>query len=161
MLKDLRPALTLLVILTVLTGVAYPLAVTGLARLAFPRQAAGSLVEKNGAVIGSSLIGQNFTRPTYFWGRPSATTAPDPTDPAKTVPAPYNAANSGASNLAPSAKALADSVAERRAALETANPDAGGPVPADLLTSSASGLDPDISPAAAKQTEGLRPARGV
>jgi K+-transporting ATPase ATPase C chain len=149
MLKELRPALTLLVVLTVLTGLAYPLAVTGLAQIAFPWQAAGSLVERDGKVVGSALIGQDFTSPFYFWGRPSATTAPDPADPTKTVAAPYNAANSGASNLAPSAKALADAVAERSAALHRANPAAEGPLPADLVTTSASGLDPDISPEAA------------
>jgi potassium-transporting ATPase KdpC subunit len=137
MWKDLRASLLLLVALTMITGLAYPLAVTSLARLAFPRQAGGSLVEREGKVVGSALIGQEFTAPGYFWGRPSATTPP------------YNAANSGASNLAPSAKALADAVAERRDTLAKAHPGEAEPPPADLLTASASGLDPHISPEAA------------
>lgn len=149
MWKDLRSSLALLVALTIVTGLAYPAAVTGMARIAFPSQAEGSLVEKNGKVVGSVLIGQQFTAAGYFWGRPSATTAPDPNDAAKSVPAPYNAANSGASNLAPSAKALADVVAERRADLLQANPGVADSIPADLLTASASGLDPHITPAAA------------
>ncbi|OIR09014.1 potassium-transporting ATPase C chain [mine drainage metagenome] len=150
MLKHLRAALLLLVLMTLLTGLLYPLAVTGLAQALFPHQANGSLIERNGQVVGSALIGQSFSRPGYFWGRPSATTAPDPKDPTKTVAAPYNAANSGGSNLAPSAKALADTVKSREAALRAANPQAPAAVPADLLLSSASGLDPDISPAAAE-----------
>lgn len=162
MLKELRPSLILLVMLTIVTGLAYPFAVTGLARIAFPFQAEGSLLERNGTVVGSALIGQSFTEPGYFWSRPSATTAPDPADPAKSVAAPYNAANSGASNLAPSAKALADAVAEREAALKAANPDETEPVPADLLTSSASGLDPHITPAAASwQVKRIAAARRV
>ena len=107
MFRELRASLFLLIVMTVITGFVYPGAVTGLAHVLFPRQAAGSLLEKDGNVVGSSLIGQQFTKTGYFWGRPSATTAPDPDDPSKTVSAPYNAANSGASNLAPSAKALA------------------------------------------------------
>lgn len=149
MWKDVRASLLLLAVLTAITGLAYPVLVTGLARLAFPWQAGGSLVEKDGHVVGSALIGQEFTSPGYFWGRPSATTAPDPVDPAKSVAAPYNAANSGASNAAPSAKALADTVAERRDGLTRANPGEAEPPPADLLTASASGLDPHISPEAA------------
>ena len=149
MFKELRSSLTLLALLTIITGLAYPFAVTGLAGLAFPWQANGSLMEKGGRVVGSALIGQTFTGPGYFWGRPSATTTPDPGDPSKSVAAPYNAANSGASNLAPSAKALAETVAERDAMLRAAHPDEFSPVPADLLTSSASGLDPHITPAAA------------
>ncbi len=138
MLKELRPALSLLAVMTVLTGLAYPLAVTGLAQALFPRQADGSLIERGGHVVGSALIGQSFTRPQYFWGRPSATTPP------------YNAAASGGSNLAPSAKALVNAVKSREKMLMAADPDAEGPPPADLVMSSASGLDPDISPAAAE-----------
>lgn len=149
MLKELRPALVLLVIMTVLTGVVYPLAVTGLAQIAFPWQAQGSLIEKDGTVIGSALIGQSFTGPAYFWSRPSATTGADPADPTKTVAAPYNAANSMGSNLAPTSKALVDGVAAAVETVKAAHPDQKGPVPVDLVTSSASGLDPDISPAAA------------
>lgn len=149
MWKDLRSSLALLAVLTAITGFAYPGSVAALAHLIFPWQAQGSLIEKDGKVVGSSLIGQNFTAPGYFWGRPSATSAADPNDAAKTVPAPYNASASAASNLAPSAKALADAVAERAEALRQANPDQGEAAPADLLTGSASGLDPHISPAAA------------
>ena len=149
MLKDLRPSLILLAVMTILTGLAYPYAVTGLAKIAFPWQAAGSLIEKNGTVVGSALIGQQFTNPGYFWSRPSATTATDPADATKTVAAPYNAANSGASNLAPSAKALVDGVNDRIAALKAANPEETSDIPADLLTASGSGLDPHITPAGA------------
>lgn len=149
MFKELRPALTLVVVMTILTGIAYPLAVTGLAQLAFPWQANGSLIEKEGRVVGSALIGQSFTGPTYFWSRPSATTSPDPRDAAKTVPAPYNAANSGGSNAAPTSKALVESVAAAVKTVRAAHPDEKGPVPVDLVTSSASGLDPHITPAAA------------
>lgn len=149
MVKELRPALLVLVVLSVITGLIYPLAVTGIAQLTFPKQANGSLVEKDGHVVGSSLIGQNFTQPGYFWGRPSATTAADPDDATKSVAAPYNASNSAGSNLAPSAKAQADAVAERAGALKAANPDEIDPPPADLLTASASGLDPEISPTTA------------
>lgn len=149
MLKELKPALLTLLVLTVITGIVYPLAVTGVAQALFPRQANGSLIEKDGKVVGSALIGQPFSGPHYFHGRPSATMGPDPADPTKSVSQPYNAANSGASNLAPSAKALIDGVAERVEAVKTANPGETGPVPADLVTTSASGLDPHISPAAA------------
>lgn len=147
MLKELRPALVLLVALTIVTGLAYPLAMTGLAGLVFPHQAAGSLVEANGQVIGSELIGQSFTSDRYFHGRPSATTAVDPADSSKTVPAPYNAANSSGSNLGPTNAALIERVKQDVAKLAAENP--GTPVPADLVTSSASGLDPHISPEAA------------
>ncbi|KAA0124705.1 K(+)-transporting ATPase subunit C [Methylobacterium sp. P1-11] len=147
MLKQLRPALVLLTALTAITGLAYPLAMTGLAGAIFPAKAAGSLIERDGTVIGSSLIGQNFTGAGYFHGRPSATTAPDPADASKTVPAPYNAANSSGSNLGPTSAALAERVKGDVEALKAENP--GAPVPVDLVTTSGSGLDPDISPEAA------------
>ncbi|MGV7030911.1 K(+)-transporting ATPase subunit C [Methylobacterium symbioticum] len=147
MLTHLRPALVLLVALTGLTGLAYPLAMTGLAGAIFPAQAAGSLITRDGRVVGSSLIGQSFTGAGYFHGRPSATTAADPADPAKTVPAPYNASNSMGSNLGPTSAALAERVKAERDALQAENP--GRPVPIDLVTASGSGLDPDISPEAA------------
>ncbi len=146
MLKHLRPAIVLTLAFTVLCGLAYPLGITGLARALFPAQAGGSLIVKNGTVLGSALIGQPFTADKYFHGRPSATTDTDPADATKTVPAPYNAANSGGSNLGPTSQALADRVKADVAALQKEH---SGPVPADLVTSSASGLDPDISPAAA------------
>jgi K+-transporting ATPase ATPase C chain len=147
MLKQLRPALVLLTALTAITGLAYPLAMTGLAGAIFPAKAAGSLIERDGTVIGSSLIGQTFTGAGYFHGRPSATTAPDPADASKTVPAPYNAANSSGSNLGPTSAALAERVKIDVDALKAENPSA--PVPVDLVTTSGSGLDPDISPEAA------------
>jgi K+-transporting ATPase ATPase C chain len=147
MLREIRPAIVVLLALTVITGLAYPLAMTGVAEVIFPSQAQGSLIERNGTVVGSTLIGQQFTSDKYFHGRPSATTAPDPNDATKTVPAPYNAANSGGSNLGPSNKALIDRVQGDMDALKKENPSA--PVPADLVTTSASGLDPDISPEAA------------
>jgi K+-transporting ATPase ATPase C chain len=147
MLHHIRPAITMTVCMTVLTGIAYPLAVFGLAQGIFPHQANGSLVERDGKVIGSSLIGQNFTGETWFHGRPSATTDTDPNDASKTVPAPYNAANSGGSNLGPTSKALMDRITDDAGKLALENP--GVPVPIDLVTTSASGLDPDISPAAA------------
>ncbi len=147
MLKQLRPALVLLTALTAITGLAYPLAMTGLAGAIFPAKAAGSLIERDGTVIGSSLIGQAFTGAGYFHGRPSATTAPDPADASKTVPAPYNAANSSGSNLGPTSAALAERVKADVDALKAENPSA--PVPVDLVTTSGSGLDPDISPEAA------------
>lgn len=148
MLRELRPALMVLVVMTILTGIAYPLTVTGLAQFTFPWQANGSLIEKDGKVVGSALIGQAFTGPAYFWSRPSATAAADPNDATKTVSAPYNAANSGGRNLAPSAKALVDGVQGAVETLKAAHPDQIGPVPVDLVTASASGLDPHISPAA-------------
>lgn len=160
MLKELRPAIVMIACFTILTGLAYPLAMTGLARLLFPQQARGSLVEKGGKIVGSSLIGQNFTQPGYFHGRPSATTDTDPKDPSKTVPAPYNAANSSGSNAGPTSKALLERVQADLAALKAENP--GVPVPIDLATTSASGLDPDISPAAALfQVPRVAKARGL
>ena len=147
MQKQIRPAIVMIVVMTVITGLAYPLAVTGIAQVIFPYRANGSLVERDGKVIGSALIGQNFTSARYFHGRPSATTDTDPKDPTKTVPAPYNAANSGGSNYGPTSKALVDRVKGDAATLVAENPNA--PVPVDLVTTSASGLDPDITPAAA------------
>jgi len=147
MLREIRPAIVVLVALTVITGLVYPLAMTGIAQVLFPRQAEGSLVERNGHVVGSTLIGQNFTSEKYFHGRPSATTAADPDDSSKTIAAPYNAANSGGSNLGPSNQALIDRVKADMEKLKQENPSM--PVPADLVTTSASGLDPEISPEAA------------
>ncbi len=147
MLKEIRPAIMMIVLFTAITGLAYPLGMTGLAQLLFPHQASGSLIERGGKVIGSELIGQQFADAKYFHGRPSATTDTDPNDATKTVPAPYNAASSGGSNLGPTSKALADRVKDDVARLRAENPNA--PVPGDLVTTSASGLDPDISPAAA------------
>jgi potassium-transporting ATPase KdpC subunit len=147
MVREIRPALVVLVALTLITGLVYPMAMTGIAVLIFPHQAQGSLVERDGKIVGSELIGQAFTGDKYFHGRPSATTAPDPNDATKTVPAPYNAANSGGSNLGPSNKALIDRVQGDIDALKKENPSAS--VPADLVTTSASGLDPHISPEAA------------
>jgi len=147
MLKEIRPAIVMIVMLTILTGLAYPLAMTGIAQLVFPHQANGSLIEKDGKVVGSLLIGQNFTKPGYFHGRPSATTDTDPNDSSKTIPVPYNAANSSGSNAGPTAKAMIERVQGDVEKLKVENPNA--PVPVDLVTTSASGLDPDISPAAA------------
>ena len=144
MLKEIRPAILVLLVLTLITGLAYPLAMTALAGVIFPKQAQGSLIEKDGKVVGSALIGQEFKDDKYFHGRPSATTAPDPADSTKTVPAPYNAANSGGSNLGPTSKALADRIKEDVDKLKAENPSM--PVPIDLVTTTASGLDPDISP---------------
>src|SRR5689334_9204089 len=160
MLRQIRPALVVLVALTLITGLAYPLAMTGIAQVLFPRQAQGSLIERNGVVVGSELVGQVFDSDKYFHGRPSATTAPDPNDSTKTVPAPYNAANSGGSNLGPSNKALVDRVQGDMDKLKQENPSA--PVPADLVTTSASGLDPHISPEAALfQVPRIAKARNV
>src|SRR6267142_2313341 len=147
MLKEIRPAIIVLVALTLITGLAYPLAMTALAGVIFPNQAQGSLIETDGKVVGSALIGQDFTSDKYFHGRPSATTAPDPADATKTVPAPYNAANSGGSNLGPTNKALNDRIKEDVDKLKQEN--ASAPVPIDLVTTSGSGLDPHISPEAA------------
>src|SRR5450432_3921136 len=147
MLKEIRPAIVLVVALTVLTGLAYPLAMTGVAGGIFPQQAQGSLIEKDGKVIGSTLIGQVFADDKYFHGRPSATNTPDPKDSTKTVDAPYNAANSGGSNLGPTNKALLDRVKGDVDKLKEEN--ASAPVPIDLVTTTASGLDPHISPEAA------------
>jgi K+-transporting ATPase ATPase C chain len=147
MLREIRPAIVFVVALALITGLVYPLAVTGVAEVVFPRQAQGSLVEKDGKVVGSALIGQAFTSDRYFHGRPSATSAPDPKDPTKTVDAPYNAANSMGSNLGPTNKALVDRVKAQLDKLKAENPSAA--VPIDLVTTSGSGLDPDISPEAA------------
>ncbi|CAN5371300.1 K(+)-transporting ATPase subunit C [soil metagenome] len=147
MLKEIRPAFVILVGLTLLTGLAYPLTMTGMAGALFPTHAQGSLIEVGGKVIGSSLIGQEFKDDKYFHGRPSVTTAADPNDATKTVPAPYNAANSSGSNLGPTSKALSDRMTDDVAKLKAEN--AAMPVPADLVTSTGSGLDPHISPEAA------------
>src|SRR5215475_10731933 len=160
MLKEIRPAIVLVVLLTLITGLVYPLAMTGIAGVIFPYQAQGSLIEKEGKVIGSTLIGQQFTDARYFHGRPSATTAPDPKDPTKTIDAPYNAANSGGSNLGPTSKALAERVKSDVDKLKQENPSAA--VPLDLVTTSGSGLDPDISPEAARfQVPRVAKARGL
>ena len=148
MLRQIRPAIMMIVVMTVITGLVYPLGMTGLAQLIFPHQANGSLIEKDGAVIGSELIGQNFTDDKYFHGRPSATTEPDLNDPTKTVPVPYAADNSGGSNLGPTSQALIDRVKDDAEKLTAENPST--PIPVDLVTTSASGLDPDITPAAAE-----------
>jgi K+-transporting ATPase ATPase C chain len=147
MLKEIRPAIVVLVALTLITGLAYPLAITGIAQVIFPSQAQGSLVERNGTVVGSALIGQVFADDKYFHGRPSATNTPDPKDPTKNIDAPYNAANSGGSNLGPTSKMLADRLQADVEKLKAENPSV--PVPVDLVTTSGSGLDPHISPAAA------------
>ena len=160
MLREIRPAIVLIVALTIVTGLVYPLVITGIAEAVFPRQAQGSLVEKDGKVIGSALIGQQFTAEKYFHGRLSATTAPDPKDPSKTVDSPYNAANSGGSNIGPTSKALADRVKADVEKLKAENPNAA--VPVDLVTASGSGLDPDISPDAAYfQAPRVAKARGL
>ena len=147
MLREIRPAIIILVLLTAITGLAYPLAMTAIAGVIFPKQAHGSLLVKDGKVIGSALIGQEFKDDKYLHGRPSATIAPDPADSTKTVSAPYNAANSGGSNLGPTSKALNDRIKGDVDKLKAENPSAA--VPIDLVTASASGLDPDISPEAA------------
>lgn len=159
-MKHVRPAITMLVVMTVITGLIYPLAMTGIAQAIFPFQANGSLVKKNGKVIGSYLIGQNFTSDKYFHGRPSATTEPDPKDPSTTIPVPYAADNSSGSNLGPTSKALIDRVKADAATLAKQNP--GVPIPVDLVTTSASGLDPDITPAGALfQVPRVAKARGL
>jgi len=154
-LRLMRPALCLLVLMTCLLGIVYPLLITGAARLAFPAQAAGSLLYRNGKAIGSSLIGQHFSDPKYFWARPSATT-----------PQPYNGLASTGSNLGPLNPALLEQVRANIKALRAADPAASAPVPVDLVTASASGLDPDISTAGAHyqiahvaRARGLAPAR--
>jgi potassium-transporting ATPase KdpC subunit len=159
MLKELRPAILMVIMFTLLTGIAYPLAMTGIAQVIFPWQANGSLVEKDGKVIGSALIGQVFTDDKYFHGRPSATNETDPNDPTKTVDAPYNAANSMGSNLGPTSKSLIDRVTAEAAKLKSENTK---PIPVDLVTTSGSGLDPDITPAAAEfQIPRVAKARGM
>jgi K+-transporting ATPase ATPase C chain len=147
MLKEIRPAIVLLVALTLITGVIYPFAMTGIARVIFPTQSQGSLVEENGKIVGSALIGQEFKSDRYFHGRPSATVAADPNDATKTVSVPYNAANSGGSNLGPTNKSLVDRVQGEMEKLKQESP--SSEVPIDLVTTSGSGLDPHISPAAA------------
>ena len=148
MLRQIRPAIMMIVVMTVITGLVYPLGMTGLAQLLFPHQANGSLIEKDGTVTSSELIGQNFTEDKYFHGRPSATTEPDPNDPTKTVPVPYAADNSSGSNLGPTSQALIDRVKDDAEKLKAENP--SSPIPVDLVTTSGSGLDPDITPAAAE-----------
>src|ERR1700727_182706 len=144
MLREIPPVILLLVLLTLITGLAYPLAMTEIANAIFPKQAQGSLIERDGKVVGSALIGQEFKDDKYFHGRPSATSTADPADSTKTVPAPYNAANSSGSNLGPTSKALNDRIKEDLDRLKAENPSAQ--VPVDLVTTSGSGLDPDISP---------------
>jgi potassium-transporting ATPase KdpC subunit len=149
--RTIRPALSLLLVMTLLTGLAYPLLITGIARLAFPQQAAGSLVVQHGKVVGSALIGQNFSDPKHFWGRPSATT-----------PQPYNGIASTGSNLGPLNPALIEGVKAQIKALHDADPDNAQPIPVELVTASASGLDPEISPAAARyQAARVARARGI
>jgi potassium-transporting ATPase KdpC subunit len=160
MFRQIRPAITMIVVMTVLTGLAYPLAMTGIAEAVFPYQAHGSLIERNGKIVGSALIGQNFTSDKYFHGRPSATTEPDPKDPTKTISVPYAADNSSGSNLGPTAKPLIDRIKDDAAKLKAENPNT--PIPIDLVTSSASGLDPHITPAAAAfQVPRVAKARGL
>ena len=160
MLQQLRPAIVLIIALTLITGLLYPLAITGLAQVLFPSQANGSLIVKGGNVVGSELIGQLFSDAKYFHGRPSATNKPDPNDASKTVDAPYNAANSGGSNLGPTNKALIDRVKGDVDKLKEEN--AKAPVPIDLVTTSGGGLDPHISPAGALfQVPRVAKARGL
>lgn len=160
MWKYARPAIVMIICMTVITGLAYPLAMTGIAQLLFPYQANGSLIVRDGKVIGSELIGQNFTSDKYFHGRPSATTEPDPKDPSKTISVPYAADNSGGSNLGPTQKDLIERVKNDAAKLGKENP--GTPIPVDLVTTSASGLDPDITPAGAMfQVPRVAKARGL
>lgn len=146
--------------LTLITGLAYPLGMTGIAQALFPYQAGGSLIERKGKTLGSELIGQNFADARYFHGRPSATTDTDPSDATKSIPAPYNASNSAGSNAGPTSKTLIDRVTEEAKKLKSENP--AGLVPVDLVTTSASGLDPDITPAAASfQIPRVANARGI
>ncbi len=156
MLNSIRPAIVMLTLFTLLTGIAYPFAITGIAQFALPYQAGGGLLDQKGKVVGSVLVGQNFTSDRYFQGRPSATSAPDPADASKTIDAPYNAANSGGSNLGPSSQKLSDRLKTDAEILRKTG--LAGIIPADALTTSASGLDPHISPAFA-QTQILRVAK--
>ena len=159
MLNQIRPAIVMIVLLTLITGILYPLAMTGIGQAVFPTQANGSLIEKDGKVIGSSLIGQNFASDKYFHGRPSATTDTDPNDSTKTISSPYNADNSSGSNLGPTSKALIDRM---KGDVDTLKKDSDKPIPVDLVTTSASGLDPDITPAAAEfQIDRVAKARGL
>ncbi len=159
-MKHIRPAIVMIIAMTVLTGLIYPLVMTGIAQVVFPYQANGSLIVKDGKVIGSALIGQNFASDRYFHGRLSAITEPDPKDPNKTIPVPYAADNSSGSNLGPTSKALVDRVKADAATLAMQNP--GTAIPVDLVTTSASGLDPDITPAAALfQVPRVAKARGL
>jgi potassium-transporting ATPase KdpC subunit len=160
MFSELRPAIVMTLAFTILTGLAYPLAMTGIAEVIFPNQAFGSLIEKDGKVVGSALIGQSFTSDKYFHGRPSAISAPDPKDPTKTIATPYDATNSSASNLGPTSKALIDRVKGDVDTLKAENPKQS--IPVDLVTTSASGLDPDITPAAAAfQVPRVAKTRGI
>jgi len=159
MLNQIRPAIVMIVLLTLITGIIYPFAITGIGQAVFPAQANGSLIEKDGKVIGSSLIGQNFASDKYFHGRPSATSETDPNDSTKTVSVPYAADNSTGSNLGPTSKALLDRV---KGDVDTLKGQSDRPVPVDLVTTSGSGLDPDITPAAAEfQIERVAKARGL
>jgi potassium-transporting ATPase KdpC subunit len=160
MTREIRPAIMMIVLMTIITGFAYPLGMTGVAQLLFPHQANGSLIERDNKVIGSELIGQNFTDAKYFHGRPSATTEPDAKDPTKNDPVPYAADNSAGSNLGPTSKDLVSRIKDDDAKLQAENP--GKPVPVDLVTTSASGLDPDITPAGALfQVPRIAKARGM
>jgi K+-transporting ATPase ATPase C chain len=160
MMKHIRPAIVMIICMTIITGLVYPLAMTGIAQVLFPYQANGSLITKDGKVIGSALIGQNFTGEKYFHPRPSATTEPDPKDATKTIPVPYAADNSGGSNFGPTQKDLIDRVKGDAETLAKENP--GTPIPVDLVTTSASGLDPDITPAGALfQVPRVAKARGL
>jgi K+-transporting ATPase ATPase C chain len=160
MWNQIRPAVVMIVGMTIITGLVYPLAMTGIAQAVFPRQANGSLIEQDGKVIGSELIGQNFADDKYFHGRPSATSGPDPADSTKTTSVPYNAANSSGSNLGPTSKVLIDRIKGDAEKVQADNPDA--PIPVDLVTTSSSGLDPDITPAGALfQVPRIAKVRGI
>ncbi len=160
MTQHIRPAIVMIVVMTLLTGLAYPLDMTGITQVLFPFQDNGSLIERDGHVVGSALIGQNFTGDQSFHPRPSATTDTDPNYSTKTISAPYNAANSGGSNLGATSKALVDRITDDTKKLAAENP--GTPVPMDLVTTSASGLDPDITPAGALfQVPRIAKARGL